>query len=219
MRGYPGFSGRAHLSETKLKMSLAAKARGFTEQHRQKITESLRGRCLSEEHKEKISLRLQGNQYRLGIPHSEETRFKLSQKHRKHNSLEQNRAIAEANRNRIYSFETKQKISEARKRYLANPENHPNWQGGIAMHPYPCRFNKLLKEDIRKRDNYQCQLCSVPQMECLSKLHVHHIDYNKANLERQNLISLCNSCNTKVNYKREFWQAILEHKVDKLEKK
>lgn len=34
---------------------------------------------------------------------------------------------------------------------------------------------------------------------------VHHIDYNKQNNNPENLITLCNRCNSKVNFNREYW--------------
>jgi len=85
-------------------------------------------------------------------------------------------------------------------------EKHPNWRGGIGKLPYPFDFNKELKEFIRKRDNYKCRLCKVPEIECNTKLSIHHIDYIKNNLSEVNLISLCKSCNTKVNYNRKYWR-------------
>lgn len=80
-KGHPptlGFSGRKHSEITKQKMSLSAKARGFTLEQRRKITEALKGRIASEEHKAKMALIMQGNQYRLGFLHSKETRQEMS---------------------------------------------------------------------------------------------------------------------------------------------
>ena len=85
-------------------------------------------------------------------------------------------------------------------------ENSPHWQGGLSFEPYTIEFNNYLKETIRQRDNYKCQLCGVPQMECLRKLAVHHIDYNKKNCSEVNLIALCLECNIKVNKNRMYWE-------------
>jgi 5-methylcytosine-specific restriction endonuclease McrA len=88
-------------------------------------------------------------------------------------------------------------------------ENHWNWQGGISFEEYPYEWKDDLKESIRKRDNYICQLCGVHQDELkngqLEKLDIHHKDYNKKNLNPDNLISLCRSCHVKTNYNREYW--------------
>jgi len=85
-------------------------------------------------------------------------------------------------------------------------ENHPNWQGGIGKLPYPYEFNKKLKELIRERDNYTCQICDIKEKVFYRKLDVHHIDYDKDNLDPRNLISLCQNCHSRTNFKREYWQ-------------
>ena len=84
-------------------------------------------------------------------------------------------------------------------------ENHPNWKNGIGKLPYPFEFTKQLKESIRERDNHICQLCGKTEQENGRKLDVHHIDYNKDNLDWFNLISLCRSCHTKTSWNREYW--------------
>ena len=93
-------------------------------------------------------------------------------------------------------------------------ENHPNWQGGISFEPYPITFNNQLKDKIRARDNFICQKCGVPELECNERLTCHHIDYNKQNCEENNLIALCHSCNTKVNYSREYWTNYFKEKIN-----
>lgn len=121
-----------------------------------------------------------------------------------------------------YSKETKEKMSQ-NYNYHTNsgcfkkglpPERHPCWKGGIGKKPYPFDFNKELKELIRKRDHYTCQLCGMPECENGQKLTIHHIDYNKDNLDPKNLTSLCRRCNPKVNFKREHWQKFFGEKID-----
>lgn len=89
-------------------------------------------------------------------------------------------------------------------------ENHYNWQGGISFEPYSQEFNNKLKEQIRKRDNYICQNCSMTEEEHLivfgKVLTIHHIDYNKMNSTEDNLIAVCNQCNTRANRNREYWK-------------
>lgn len=77
-------------------------------------------------------------------------------------------------------------------------ENSPNWKGGVS--PYSFKFNRKLKRQIKGRDNYTCQKCGSRE-----DLNVHHIDYNKINCEPENLITLCGSCNSRVNFQRGFW--------------
>lgn len=87
-------------------------------------------------------------------------------------------------------------------------EKHPLWKGGISLDPYPDDWTNDLKESIRKRDHYICQLCGIHQDELegrFQKLDIHHIDYDKDNLNPRNLISLCRSCHIKTNFDRDYW--------------
>ncbi len=103
----------------------------------------------------------------------------------------------------IYSKEYREKLSISAKNKIL--EKNPNWRGGKSFEPYPLGWNKTFKEQIRYRDGYKCQICGVPEVECKSKLHIHHIDYDKKNIKEDNLISLCNKCHLKTNGKRECW--------------
>ena len=67
-------------------------------------------------------------------------------------------------------------------------------------HFHKNRFNKFLKNKIKKRDNYSCVMCNSK-----NKLEVHHIDYNKKNNEENNLITLCKKCHNITNFDKEFW--------------
>ncbi|MBE3094084.1 MAG: HNH endonuclease [Actinobacteria bacterium] len=93
-------------------------------------------------------------------------------------------------------------------------ENHYNWQGGKSFEPYSLEFNKELKEQIRKRDNYICQECGIPQKELGYTLHCHHIDYDKKNSSLDNLISLCKSCHMQTNYSRDDWKNYFKDKLN-----
>lgn len=85
-------------------------------------------------------------------------------------------------------------------------ENNPNWKGGITHEPYaPIWIDKRFKAGIRERDNHTCQ-----NPECRRNsniLNIHHIDYDKENCEPENLITLCQSCNGRANFNRDFWEA------------
>lgn len=85
-------------------------------------------------------------------------------------------------------------------------ENASGWLGGISFEPYGITFNKTLREQIRRRDNYTCQLCGAPMNG--NGLACHHIDYDKKCSHPNNLISLCpRSCHLKTNHNREYWTA------------
>jgi len=87
--------------------------------------------------------------------------------------------------------------------------NNPNYHDGKSTTLYPLGFNKTLKEKIRERDNYTCQICGIIEKEHIIEfgkvLSIHHCDYKKDNLNEDNLITLCNFCNSKVNSNREYW--------------
>jgi len=74
---------------------------------------------------------------------------------------------------------------------------------------YPQDWVSYLRESIRKRDCYICQICGTHQDELnfgqVKALDIHHIDYDKNNLNPKNLISLCRSCHMKTNYHRKYW--------------
>ena len=83
------------------------------------------------------------------------------------------------------------------------------WDEFISFKPYTLDFNKRFKESIRERDSYCCIICNAKQEEVGYKLMVHHIDYNKNNLDTKNLISLCHKCHAKTTVthpkKIEYW--------------
>ena len=74
---------------------------------------------------------------------------------------------------------------------------------------YGVEFDSSLKEQVRFRDNYKCQICGCSQLENGKQLDVHHIDYDKKNCKISNLISLCVSCHRKTNARREYWKNYL----------
>ena len=116
----------------------------------------------------------------------------------------------------IYTDERNKKISRTltgtkrtekqRKNYSVSKqgEKNPQWQGGICEKKYPKEFNNNLKEKIKQRDCYQCQLCFENK-----KLEVHHMNYDKNNCEENNLITLCKSCHSRTNSNRDIWEPLL----------
>ena len=177
-----------------------------SEECKRKISESLKGHKVSEETKKKIghtnSIILKGR--KLSKKHKKNISFgMLGEKNHffgKHHTKESLKKISEASKNRIISEETRKRLSECR---LGS--KHPNWLGGKSFEPYSSKFNKKLKEQIRKRDGYRCQECFRHQNELDYKLHIHHIDYNKKNSSPNNLVTLCRNCHTKTNFNRNNW--------------
>jgi len=145
----------------------------------------------TQEVKDKISIAAKGNQRWLGKHHNEDSKNKI----------------------RIAHTDTKASDETKYKMCIAHSgEKSHLWRGGISYEPYAIDFSNHLKEQIRKRDNYTCQLCGTIQNGM--KLDVHHIDYNKKNSASNNLISLCHVCHIKTSHHREYWteyfQAIIK---------
>jgi DNA-directed RNA polymerase subunit RPC12/RpoP len=97
-------------------------------------------------------------------------------------------------------------------------KNAPNYIDGKGKEPYTIEFTEELKEQIRKRDNYKCQNCGMTEEEHLivygRKCHIHHIDYNKENCDKTNLITLCQGCNIRANYNRKYWKKYYQAKLN-----
>ena len=158
----------------------------------------------TEETKKKLSLSLKGkpswNKGTKGIMKPNKTSFKKGQipwmKGRKH-TLEAKNKLRENN------LKYPKRYWLGKKRLEMSGKNHPNWKGGKSFEPYTTDWTEYLRESIRKRDNYVCQLCNKSQGDIAHD--VHHIDYDKKNCNPDNLITLCHSCNSKVNFNRDYW--------------
>lgn len=144
---------------------------------------------MSEVHKGKIPGN-KGKRYKIG---------KVFSKQGKHYSPK-----TEFKKGQHYSIQTEFKKGHK----LQIGEKNNNWQGGISFEPYTIDWEETLRESIRQRDNYICQLCGTHQEELeefIKKLDCHHIDYNKKNCSLNNLITLCRSCHMKTNTNRNYW--------------
>lgn len=196
--------------------------------HKNKIGKpsKLRGRHHTEESKRKMSEIKKRNPY-IRTPEST-MKLKEYNKKRKGKSYDEIYGKKKANeikRKRSKSFKkTLKELPEDKKTFLFKKglipwtkgrtlEKHPSWLGGKSFEPYGVEFNNKLKEQIRKRDNYRCQECKYTQKTLGYKLPVHHIDYNKENNNPENLISLCRSCHSKTNFKREEWIKYYQAKI------
>lgn len=82
-----------------------------------------------------------------------------------------------------------------------------SWLGGTSCKPYSSEWTVGLRQSIRERDNYVCQL-SGKYGDC-----VHHIDYNKKNCDPKNLITLSRRCNSIVNFNRKYWTNYFRDKI------
>lgn len=100
-----------------------------------------------------------------------------------------------------------EKLSE-----LLSGEKNPNWKGGLSQKKYKGFYQKL-KDKIRKRDNYTCQLCNLTEAGLGYKLSINHIDFDKENNDERNLNALCKRCNTLINFERAKWTKMFQEKI------
>ncbi|MDI6738293.1 MAG: NUMOD3 domain-containing DNA-binding protein, partial [Nanoarchaeota archaeon] len=118
--------------------------------------------------------------------------------------------ISIAHKGKKLSEEHKEKIRKANSgnknpQYGQRGNLSSRWLGGISLLPYDFNFNRQFKTYIRERDNKCCQMCGKHRSQLNKELDIHHIDYNKKNSVEWNCISLCKSCHTTTNSKREYW--------------
>ncbi|MEK6936182.1 MAG: NUMOD3 domain-containing DNA-binding protein, partial [Nanoarchaeota archaeon] len=180
-----------------------------TEEAKQKIREansgensSLYGTHPTEETRQKMSESHRGTKnHNFGKTQSEETKRKNSEAHKGKNIGENN------------PFYGKKHTEEAISKIKQNMPNlsgelSPTWQGGKSFEIYPQEF-KHIKQFIYERDNYTCQFPNCTEIH--SRLHAHHIDYDKKNNDPSNLITLGISCHMKTNFNRQYWVSFYQN--------
>lgn len=184
------------------------------------MRECMRGNQNAKGHKharatlDKMSISHRGNTSAQGYKHSVETRAKVTAGLKGNKNAVGNKSaqghkvppelrakVGAANKNREWTPEMLAKIS--------GPNSHA-WMGGISREPYGWEWNAELREEVRRREGYKCQLCGVPQAECRRKLTVHHINYNKRDNDPLNLVALCNMCHSRTNHRRKNWMAFFQ---------
>lgn len=121
-----------------------------SEEAKRKTSQHLKGRIFTKQHRERQSEAAKGREL------SEETKHKLSE-FRTGKSWED-----------LYGEE---KANEMKERYaeIYTGEGNPFWKGGTSFEPYSPEFNEELKERIRQRDGYICQLCGLSNEDSLRK--------------------------------------------------
>lgn len=133
-------------------------------------------------------------------------------------------AIRKSNMGHLVKKETREKISKANKgRVVTNEQrvqtgnrtaklwkdgffdgihkgkNSIMWRGGTEQ-KYPKEFDDSLREFVKSRDHYKCQICSK-DLYRTRHAHVHHRNGNKHDNDTNNLILLCSKCHGKVHAK------------------
>ena len=203
--------GQKRSRKTKNKIRISLKNRKFSKKRCKNISKGLTGRKIPSKICKKMSIAIRK---RFQNP-EEHKKLSIAAKKRWENPKERKR-IGKSIKKRWQKPGERERMSKARIEKLKDPkelkkisgENNGNWKGGISFEFYSCVFNNQLKESIRKRDNYICQLCNKKQNK--RKLDIHHIDYNKKNCNPKNLISLCRSCHAETSYNRKVWVRVFQ---------
>lgn len=225
--------GKEFSEEHKKKLRIARKGRIFSEETRRKISLSNKGRIVSKETRRKISLSSKGKiPWMKGKHHTLEAKRKMSQANLdnprrywlgKHLYKETREKISNKLKGNSPSEEIRKKVSYAlknlsnrlevneklRKSFTGN--KNPQWIDGRSYEPYSLDFNNVLRNKIKKRDNYCCQLCGTEIKESRRIkinpnkiwLLVHHINHSKKNNNISNLITLCNHCHARIHINNE----------------
>jgi len=154
-----------------------------------------------------------------GIPsvisghHTEETRKKIAAANTGHPSSKKGQPSGR--KGMPYPEAAKNKISKANKGKTCGNKNG-NWHGGTSYLPYCQKWTAELREAVRERDGHICQLCGLKQTSLIryhKKLAVHHIHYDKENCY-PDLITLCRSDNSKVNFNRKHYEELFMNKLN-----
>ena len=161
----------------------------FTDEHRKNLSIKRRQRICKPETREKMRKSM------LKV-HSEKIfGFKKGMKSHSKGKTKDNyepvKRQSEKMKNKPKSFEHRKKMSANRQGIELD-----EWVEFITPQIYDNSFTNELKEKIRERDNYECQICNIHQRKHIyknkkRKLKIHHIDYNKQNSDERNLITLC----------------------------
>jgi len=80
--------------------------------------------------------------------------------------------------------------------------------GDLTYHEYSRGWNEKYREKIRERDGRKCVLCGKTEKGNGRRLDVHHLDYDRRNIDPENLLVLCQHHHGKTNWNRPFWQQV-----------
>lgn len=69
-------------------------------------------------------------------------------------------------------------------------------------------YDTNFRLSIVEEQNYICAICGANLKDI--NAHLHHINYDKQNCRKDNLVFLCPRCHGKTNYERSFWKGILQ---------
>jgi len=90
-------------------------------------------------------------------------------------------------------------------------EKNNFYRHGRGYVSYPKEFTPRLREEVRERDEYTCQMpgCLIHQEG--RNFPVHHIDYDRNNNDKTNLITLCVKCHVETTLgDREYYTLLFK---------
>jgi len=189
--------GYKHSKAVRAKMSASHAGVPLSAAHCAALSEAHTGRKHTAETCAKLRALNMGNKNAEGCTRSKEVRDK----------------IAASNTGQRRTAPTCAKLSALAIERFSDPTRHPRWRGGISREPYGWGWNNELKEVVRHRDGYTCQLCGVSQSECSRTLDVHHINYNKRDCDPLNLVALCHACHLRTSGRRKYWTQFFERRM------
>ncbi|MFB0556087.1 MAG: HNH endonuclease [Phycisphaerae bacterium] len=122
------------------------------------------------------------------------------------------------------SAEICKKLSIAARKRFENPEERRkqrhNYKGGVSFNYNPPELTGKYLQSIRRRDNFECQLCGYTNRGKKRKLETHHIDDDRHNNHPDNIITLCRSCHwdTKKAGDKEAWQRVCTNLIKRIKR-
>jgi hypothetical protein len=161
--------------------------------------------------------------YGLGMCHSCAKTGKNHPLYGKHQTQEHKDKRSKALKGKHHKKESIEKMKKSAKKRWQDPKERKKTSGKNSVHyihgegnfPYPPKFTKSLKKEIKERDNYKCQCCGMSQEEHFNKwkkdIEVHHIDHCTFNCDKTNLITLCKECNNNANYNRDYYYSFYNY--------
>jgi len=168
-----------------------------TDESKEKNRQSMIGKNLGKKRTpEQIENIRQGH---LGLKPTPETKEKNRLAHiGKKRSIEACKNMCQSQIERYKDPKEREKTSQAQLHIFSALDR-------LIKNKYCPLFTDKLREQVRIRDGYICHLCGRIQLYTDERLSVHHIHYDKQNCY-PDLISLCRSCNLKVNHNRNYWE-------------
>lgn len=83
-------------------------------------------------------------------------------------------------------------------------KSNPAFKDWASKEPYGKEWSAELKDKVRKRDNYRCNLCGlsnkIHRLIFGRQLAIHHVDRNKKNCAINNLLTVCYYCHARCFY-------------------